>query len=105
MIDWDRISELQEEVGEEGVAEVIDIFLEEMDEGIAALSNLTAASDIAEKLHFLKGSAQNIGLSHASALCQTFEERIKADPSAFPDVASLRSSLDAARGELGAFAG
>ena len=48
MIDWDRISELQEEVGEEGVAEVIDIFLEEMDEGIAALSNLTAASDIAE---------------------------------------------------------
>ena len=100
MIDWDRILELQAEVGEDGVAEVLEIFLEEMDEGLTELSQMTAPDEIADKLHFLKGSAQNIGLDQTSTLCQMFETDIKTNPALRPDVPALQESLEAARGEL-----
>ncbi len=100
MIDWDRINELQAEVGEDGVIEIVEIFLEEMDEGINELATLTTASTIAEKLHFLKGSAQNIGLVTTSALCLDYERGMQCDASLRPDVLAIRASVDAARTEL-----
>ena len=105
MIDWDRILELQAEVGEEAIVEVIGIFLEEMGEGLDALTGLSDPRDIADKLHFLKGSAQNIGLTVTTDLCQRLEAEIRVDPSVRPDMPALRASLDDARGELTALAG
>ena len=41
MIDWARVSELRDEVGAEDFDEVVELFLEEVDEAIAALCDLT----------------------------------------------------------------
>ena len=41
MIDWARVSELRDEVGAEDFDEVVELFLEEVDEAIAALRDLT----------------------------------------------------------------
>ena len=45
MIDWARVSELRDEVGAEDFDEVVELFLEEVDEAIAALRDLTDLSD------------------------------------------------------------
>ena len=41
MIDWARVSELRDEVGAEDFDEVVELFLEEVEEAIAALRDLT----------------------------------------------------------------
>ena len=102
MINWDRISELQAEVGEDGIAEVVEIFLEEMDEGLEALILATDTTERLEKLHFLKGSAQNIGLDTMSTLCARDEAALKADAEIVPDADAIRLALSAAKEELSA---
>ena len=42
MIDWSRVSELREEVGEEDFAEVVELFLDEVDGVIGTLAPETA---------------------------------------------------------------
>lgn len=73
MIDWQRVAELREEVGEEDFDEIIDMFLEEVEE---TLQRMCAAQDtrkLKEDVHFLKGCALNLGFSAFSALCQQGE--------------------------------
>lgn len=78
MIDWDRVGELKEEVGADAFGEVVEIFLDEMDEAIAALPDQNGADALSEALHFLKGSALNIGFSGLAALCVAGEETCRA---------------------------
>lgn len=73
MIDWNRAAELREEVGAEDFAEVIELFLDECDDAIQNLAQAVSASDVESQLHFLKGSALNIGFSDFAALCQSGE--------------------------------
>ena len=42
MIDWDRVAILREEVGEEGFSLIVEVFLEEIGEGIARLGRVAA---------------------------------------------------------------
>ena len=63
MIDWARVSEFHDEVGAEDFDEVVALFLEEVDEAIAALRDLTDLSELEPQCRFLKGSALNIGFS------------------------------------------
>jgi len=69
MIDWNRVEELRQDIGAESFAEVIDIFLEEVETALAGLSADSPAGGLAEELHFLKGSALNIGFSRLADLC------------------------------------
>lgn len=69
MIDWTRVSELQDEIGADDFAEVVEIFLEEVEEEIAALQSGVAEEELQGKLHFLKGSALNLGFTDFAALC------------------------------------
>lgn len=73
MIDWTRVNELRSEVGVEDFNEVVLLFLEEVDEVIEQLKANPIPAQFEEQLHFLKGSALNLGFSHFSALCQTGE--------------------------------
>jgi len=61
MIDWNRVDELRTEVGPEDFIEVVDLFLEEVDEIIDRFRNGAQEENLEETLHFLKGSALNIG--------------------------------------------
>ncbi|MCG7623778.1 MULTISPECIES: Hpt domain-containing protein [unclassified Epibacterium] len=77
MIDWPRVRELKDEVGEDGFEEVIELFLEEV-EGVIDKLKSGDRSQLEQDLHFLKGSALNLGFRDFSNLC--FEgERLAAN--------------------------
>jgi HPt (histidine-containing phosphotransfer) domain-containing protein len=73
MIDWDRVAELRDEIGEEDFAEVTELFLDEADEVVLALAGITDPGSLQAALHFLKGSALNLGFRDLAALCQQGE--------------------------------
>lgn len=73
MIDWDRVAQLREEVGQEDFAEVVDLFLEEVDEVTARLAAGEDPERLRDDLHFLKGSALNLGFAEFGRLCQEGE--------------------------------
>lgn len=72
MIDWMRVDELRAEVGDDGFYEVVDLFLEETDEVIARLLEVDDAA-LGRDMHFLKGSALNLGLQELAKMCQDGE--------------------------------
>ena len=72
MIDWNRVSELRYEVGEEEFNEVVELFLDEVREVLDRLS-IARSADLAGEMHFLKGSALNVGLAEFGALCREYE--------------------------------
>ncbi|MGO4909760.1 Hpt domain-containing protein [Pseudorhodobacter sp. W20_MBD10_FR17] len=74
MIDWGRVRELRNEIGAKDFDEVAQLFLEETDEVSANLVNNTSPQAIESALHFLKGSALNLGFFKLAALCQTGEK-------------------------------
>ena len=91
MINWERVSELREEVGAEDFDEVVELFLTEVDEEIGALSEDTPRDGLAEKLHFLKGSALSLGFTEFSGLCQTVETALTKDPASSFDLQGLHA--------------
>lgn len=99
MINWNRIEELKEEVGKEDLAEVLGLFCEEVEESLSSLS----AGDIAGlkgQLHFLKGSALNIGLDQVSTLCRDAEQALANDPDFAPPIDAIRNAYENARAAL-----
>jgi len=73
MIDW-----------AEDFDEVVELFLEEVDEAIVALRDLTDLSELEPQCHFLKGSALNIGQQREKArmwtlppLCKAMQSRVR----------------------------
>jgi hypothetical protein len=66
MIDWTCVSDLREEVGDEDFQEVISLFVEEVE---SALAGLDPAAPASEDLHFLKGSALNLGFTALARRC------------------------------------
>ena len=75
MIDWPRVKELREEVGAEDFGEVVDLFLEEVEEVISKLSENLDRAQLEQDLHFLKGSALSLGFQAFSTLCQDGESK------------------------------
>jgi len=73
VIDWSRVAELHEEVGDEALAEVLNLFASEVDEGLARLAEATSPKALAAEFHFLKGAALNLGLDEVARLCAAGE--------------------------------
>lgn len=73
MIDWSRVEELRDEIGSDDFAEVVEIFLEEVEEIITVISDEVPQDKVEGHLHFLKGSALNLGFDDFSTLCQAGE--------------------------------
>lgn len=76
MIDWSRVDELRQEIGDDGFAEVVELFLDEVEEVVARLAAGTTTG-LEGDLHFLKGSAWNLGFADFGALCQDGEKRAR----------------------------
>lgn len=93
MIDWERVAELREEVGAEAFGEVVALFLEETDAVIATLARSTDDEEIRASLHFVKGSALNLGFAKVAELCRSHAD----DP---PDLHRLGEIYRASRAEL-----
>ncbi len=73
MIDWSRVTTLRDEVGVDEFDEVVELFLEEVDEVVMRLKASPSQDTLGEDLHFLKGSALSLGFRQFSALCQAGE--------------------------------
>ncbi len=78
MIDWMRVDELRHEIGDDGFAEVVDLFLDEVEEVVERLPASAAEGRLEGDLHFLKGSAWNLGFRDFGALCQDGERKAAA---------------------------
>lgn len=97
MIDWQRVAELRDEVGADEFLEVAELFLEEVDEVLASLCDSAEPADLGAKLHFLKGSALNIGFSDMARHCALGEQQAAAGTPEAIDIAILRNVYQTSR--------
>jgi len=100
MIDWKRVEDLRFEIGTEGFAEVADMFLDEADQTVKMLATGLAADEVEGQLHFLKGSALNLGLSDLAAICQDGERKAAAGYGALVDLTQVARIYQASRALL-----
>lgn len=73
MIDWARVYELRDEIGIDDFDEIVQMFISEVNECLATLTDTMSAADLESALHFLKGSALNLGFREFADLCQQGE--------------------------------
>ncbi|QBF34124.1 Hpt domain-containing protein [Thalassococcus sp. S3] len=94
MIKWARVAELREEIGEEDFDEVVDLFLEEVQEVVTKLRTNPSLADLEQDLHFLKGSALSLGFARFSELCQNGEQRSASGDAASVDLAEILTGFE-----------
>lgn len=91
MIDWARVNELREEIGDDGFSEVVELFLDEVEDVIRRLASAPDPGRFEEDLHFLKGGAWNLGFRELGKLCQIGEKRASDGDHAI-DIAEILAS-------------
>lgn len=89
MIDWQRVDILREEIGEDGFADVVELFLEEVESVVARLIENPDPARYDRDLHFLKGSAWNLGFAAFGGLCQAGEKMASSGNAASVDLAPI----------------
>lgn len=97
MIDWNRVRELQDEVGMEDFSEIVTLFLEEVDEATAALAAGGPGGDLAAAMHFLKGCALNLGFRDLASYCAEGEVQAQGGAADQVDLARLCEIYAASR--------
>lgn len=100
MIDWHRVDELRNEIGAEDFAEVVELFLEEVDEIVERLATAPDPVRFEEDLHFLKGSALNLGFRAFAALCADGETKAASGIQGAVDLACVLDSYHDSRAQF-----
>jgi HPt (histidine-containing phosphotransfer) domain-containing protein len=97
MIDWTRLNELRDEIGEDDLADVVTLFLDEADDVVLRLSSRMSDEEMESQLHFLKGSALNLGLAGLAGLCQDGERKAEQGQGATIDLDAIKSVYEASK--------
>ena len=97
MIDWTRVRQLRDEVGASEFDEVVQIFLDEVQETIDRLNRDTARLELEQNLHFLKGSALSLGFQQFSRLCQDGERNAAEGNADAVDLPAILAVYDESR--------
>jgi histidine phosphotransfer protein HptB len=100
MIDWNRVEELRSEIGPDGFAEVAEMFLEEAEATVQALISGPAPDEVEGQLHFLKGSALNLGLADLAVICQIGERKAAMGQASEVDTAAVAAVYRVSRQAL-----
>lgn len=95
MIDWDRVTELREQIGADDFDEVVELFLDEVLEVIGMLRDAPQPEKLECQLHFLKGSALNLGFADFSEKCHVGERQAANGQADQVDVKAILDSFDA----------
>lgn len=75
MIDWSRVDELVDEIGAEDFGEVVELFLDEVENAIVQLEGDAGNPVVVEEqMHFLKGASLNLGFEALAQLCNKGEK-------------------------------
>lgn len=89
MIDWGRVADLKSDVGADAFEEVVALFLEEVEEAISHLNAAKRADGLPDALHFLKGSALNLGFESFARACAAAEKTCAAAGGAMVQISDL----------------
>jgi HPt (histidine-containing phosphotransfer) domain-containing protein len=100
MIDWARVKQLRDEVGASEFDEVVNIFLDEVQEVIDRLRADTNRVSFDQNLHFLKGSALSLGFQTLAKLCQDGERHSAQGNSKTVDLDSIVQVFEASAAEF-----
>lgn len=100
MLNLGRVEELREEMGDDALPEVIELFLEETGEVVGRLQAGPDPDALEEDMHFLKGAAMNLGFDHMAELCATAEAQAGGRQPGDPAVPPILVEFETARGEL-----
>jgi HPt (histidine-containing phosphotransfer) domain-containing protein len=84
---------LRNDLGSDGFEEVVELFLEEMDNKFHSIKN-SSNTQLFEDIHFLKGCAANLGFA------ELFETCSKAEQVSNPDIETIRNSYDQSKIEF-----
>lgn len=94
MLDLSRIEELRADFGSDDLTEVLMVFCAEIDDALNTLADAPLETRLSQ-LHFIKGSAMNVGLEVLGHLCSAEEIRLAAaSPGTPPDVDTIRQAYD-----------
>lgn len=104
MIDWSRVKELKDEVGEEDFDEVLELFFSEVFDCLERLDPNAGVAQLEEDMHFLKGSALNLGFTDFARLCQKGESGAASGDTTAVDVNEVKSLFDMSKQALEAHA-
>lgn len=97
MIDWVQVNSLRDDVGKDDFAEIIDIFIDEVEGVIEKLRNVPDLNTLGDDLHFLKGSALNLGFSDFSEQCQLGETNSAAGHADQVDISAIIAAYDSSK--------
>ena len=91
MINWAQVKQLEDDIGAEDFGDVVVMFIEEVD---AAVDDLRSAPTLtgealSSAMHFLKGSAANLGFKGFSDYCGAGEKLAESGASADVDLAAV----------------
>ena len=100
MIDWKRVSELRDEIGAEDFGEVVELFLEEVEAEIDKLRRDVVLDNLESQLHFLKGSALNLGFEDFSKHCQHGETTAASGQQEQINLAQILTSYNVSKTEF-----
>ena len=100
MINWARVRDLKNEVGTESYFELQAIFLAEVEDALTRLNPQRTATELESDLHFLKGSALNIGLTRLAELCHYAEVAAKTGALVPEALVAITRSYELSRDEL-----
>lgn len=100
MLDRDQLTRLRQDVGQQGFAEIVVLFLQETDEGIRKLCQEDKKSNMASDLHFLKGAALNLGLQQFGDLCHKSEILARMGQEGKVDLQELQAIYQSSRAAL-----
>ena len=105
MIDWTRIADLKSDIGDDDFLQVVEMFLEEADDVAAQLLGSPDLNAVESRLHFLKGSALNLGLHDLAALCQNGEKAAASGDAASVDLHEVAAIYAASKAALATYLG
>lgn len=96
MIDWKQVKQLEEDIGAEDFQDVAEMFLDEVDEAVDSLrcNPDLNANALASALHFLKGSAANLGFQDFGECCSQGEKNAEKGQVELVDLGHLVSLYD-----------
>jgi len=97
VIDWARVDQLRDEVGDEAFAEIAAMFVAEAEAAVSRLHDRMAAATLAAELHGLKGSALNLGFADLARLSAAGEAAAAAGHPQEVDLTAVKRAFADAR--------
>ena len=73
LIEWDRVAELREEVGEDDFRHVVALFLEEVEDVLSRICGTPGCTQLECDLHLIKSSALTLGFAGLAEVCRSGE--------------------------------